>query len=139
MIAILSAVGAVLIVVLMGSGNSQEVSGAFFGAGSLLLISGLSLSYYLLKFIAGRWNKAVSSLAGLGLRNSTRRSGRSLAVIGLLACGIFLVISVGANKQSAAQTQSRDSGTGGFALYGESTIGILYDLNTRIRPQRNEA
>ncbi len=130
LIAVLSAAGAVLIAVLMGKGDSKEVSGAFFGAGSLLLISGLSLSYYLLKFISGRWNKAVSSLAGLGLRNSTRRSGRSLAVIGLLACGIFLVISVGANKQSAAQTQSRDSGTGGFALYGESTIGILYDLNS---------
>ena len=131
LIAVLSAVGAVLIAVLMGKGDSQEVSGAFFGAGSLLLISGLSLSYALLKIISGRWNKAVSSLAGLGLRNSTRRSGRSLAVIGLLACGIFLVISVGANKQSPSQVQSRDSGTGGFALYGESTIGILYDLNTQ--------
>ncbi len=130
LIAVLSATGAMLIAVLMGKGDSKEVSGAFFGAGSLLLISGLSLSYYLLKYISGRWNKAVSSLAGLGLRNSTRRGGRSLAVIGLLACGIFLVISVGANKQSAAQTQSRDSGTGGFALYGESTIGILHDLNS---------
>jgi putative ABC transport system permease protein len=130
-IAVISALGAVLVAAFMGTGNSQEVSGAFFGAGSLLLISGLSLSYYLLKTIAGRWNKAVTSLAGFGLRNSTRRSGRSLAVIGLLACGIFLVIAVGANKQSpSSRAQQRDSGTGGFALYGESTIGILYDLNS---------
>ena len=129
-LAVFCAVGAVLIALFMGTGDSKEVSGAFFGAGSLLLISGLSLSYALLKFIAGRWNKAVTSLAGLGLRNSTRRSGRSLAVIGLLACGIFLVIAVGANKQSPSQTQQRDSGTGGFALYGESTIGILHDLNS---------
>jgi putative ABC transport system permease protein len=129
-LAVLCAIGAVLIAVSMGNGDSKEVSGAFFGAGSLLLISGLSLSYALLKIIAGRWNKAVTSLAGLGLRNSTRRSGRSLAVIGLLACGIFLVIAVGANKQNPSQTQQRDSGTGGFALYGESTIGILHDLNS---------
>ncbi len=129
-IAGLCAIGAVLIAVLMSNGDSQEVSGAFFGAGSLLLISGLSFSYALLKIIAGRWNKAVSSLAGLGLRNSTRRSGRSIAVIGLLACGIFIVIAIGANKQSPSQAQQRDSGTGGFTLYGESTIGILHDLNS---------
>ena len=116
LIAALSALGAVVITILIGSGDSKEVSGAFFGAGSLLLISGLSLSYYLLKYISARWNNAVSSLMGLGLRNSTRRSGRSLAVIGLLACGIFLVISVGAFKQSPSQTQNRASGTGGFAL-----------------------
>jgi len=71
------------------------------------------------------------SLAGLGLRNSTRRSGRSLAVVGLLACGVFLVIAVGANRHNpAAEAHKRGSGTGGFALYGESTIGILHDLNT---------
>ena len=129
-VAAISALGAMLVIVFTGTGNSQAVSGAFFGAGSLLLISGLSLSYALLKIISGRWNKAVSSLAGLGLRNSTRRSGRSLAVIGLLACGIFIVIAIGANKQSPSQAQQRDSGTGGFALYGESTIGILHDLNS---------
>jgi putative ABC transport system permease protein len=130
-IAALCAVGAILIAALMGKGDSKEVSGAFFSAGSLLLISGLSFSYALLKMISGRWNKAVSSLVGLGLRNSTRRSGRSLAVIGLLACGIFLVIAVGANKQSSSSQTQRDSGTGGFALYGESTISIVQDLNTQ--------
>jgi len=51
--------------------------------------------------------------------------------VGLLACGIFLVVAVGANRQSpSAKAQRRDSGTGGFALYGESAIGILHDLNS---------
>ncbi|MBN1974977.1 MAG: FtsX-like permease family protein [Sedimentisphaerales bacterium] len=131
LIAAVSALGAMLIVSFTGAGDSKAVSGAFFGAGALLLISGLSLSYALLKMVAGRWNRAVSSLVGLGLRNSTRRSGRSLAVIGLLACGIFLVIAIGVFRQNPdADAHRRDSGTGGFALYGESTIGLLYDLNT---------
>lgn len=123
--------GAVLMLVLMGTGEGSSASGAFFGAGALLLIAGLGVSHSLLKIAAGRWNRAVTSLAGLGLRNTTRRSGRSLAVVGLLACGIFLVIAISANKKDPlADADKRDSGTGGFALYGESTIPVLYDLNS---------
>jgi putative ABC transport system permease protein len=130
-IAAVAAIGAVLLLVLTGTGDSSAASGAFFGAGALLLIAGLSITQSLLKMAVGRWNRAVTSVAGLGMRNSTRRTGRSLAVVGLLACGIFLVIAVGANKKDPlAQSQQRDSGTGGFALYGESAIPILYDLNS---------
>jgi len=130
-IAAAAMVGAVLLLVLTGTGDSSSASGAFFGAGALLLIAGLGLTGALLKMVAGRWNRAVTSLAGLGMRNSTRRTGRSLAVVGLLACGVFLVIAVGANKKDPlAQSQQRASGTGGFALYGESAISIVYDLNS---------
>jgi putative ABC transport system permease protein len=38
---------------------------------------------------------------------------------------------VGANRRDPmAQPQSRGSGTGGFAFYGESSVPILHDLNT---------
>jgi hypothetical protein len=50
----------------------------------------------------------------------------------LLACGIFLVIAVGANRQDPlANAHKRDSGTGGFTLFGQSSIGILHDLSSR--------
>ena len=131
-IAAVAIVGAVLLLSIMGNADSAAVAGVFFGAGALLLIAGLGLTQALLRIAAGGWNKVLTSLAGLGLRNSTRRSGRSLAVVGLLACGIFLVIAVGANRHnSKADAQRRDSGTGGFALFGESAIGILYDLNSQ--------
>ena len=129
--AAVATVGAVVLLVAMGTGDSSVVAGAFFGAGALLLIAGLGLSQALLKKVGGVWNKPMVSLAGLGLRNSARRSGRSLAVVALLACGIFLVIAVGANKHDPlAQADRRDSGTGGFVLYGESAIGVLHDLNS---------
>ena len=129
-IAGVATLSAVLLLILLGRGDSSSASGAFFGAGALLLIAGLSLTGALLKRLGAVWNKTMTSLAGLGLRNSTRRSGRSLAVVGLLACGIFLVIAVGANKHDPlADADKRNSGTGGFTLYGESTIGILHDLN----------
>ena len=130
-IAIGAASGAALLLVTLGAGDSGSASAAFFGAGALLLVAGLGLTSALLKRLGAAWNKTVTSLAGLGLRNATRRSGRSLAVVGLLACGIFLVIAVGANRRGPlADAHKRDSGTGGFTLYGESTIGILHDLNS---------
>jgi putative ABC transport system permease protein len=131
-IAITAAIGAVVLLAVLGTGNSSTVSAAFFGSGALLLIAGLGLTHALLKIIAGSWNKTIESLAGLGLRNSTRRSGRSLAVVGLLACGIFLVIAVGANRHDPlADAYKRDSGTGGFMLFGQSSIGILHDLSSK--------
>jgi len=130
-IAAVAVAGAVLLLVSLGAGDSGSVSAAFFGAGALLLIAGLGLTSALLKRLGAAWNRTMTSLAGLGLRNATRRSGRSLAVVGLLACGIFLVIAVGANRHDPlADAHKRDSGTGGFTLYGESTIGILHDLNS---------
>lgn len=130
-VAAAAAAGALLLLAFIGSGDSGAVAGAFFGAGALLLTAGLALVGSLLKMLAGSWKTPMLSLAGLGLRNSTRRSGRSLAVVALLACGIFLVISVNAFRQDPlAGADRRDSGTGGFALYGESAIGILHDLNS---------
>ncbi|MHC4324696.1 MAG: ABC transporter permease, partial [Planctomycetota bacterium] len=130
-IAITAAIGAIVLLALLGTGDSGAVSAAFFGAGALLLIAGLGLTHALLRIVAGSWNRTIESLAGLGLRNSTRRSGRSMAVVGLLACGIFLVIAVGANRHDPlADAHKRDSGTGGFALFGQSSIGILHDLSS---------
>ncbi len=130
-LAVITAAGAAVLLAALGTGDSSSVSGAFFGAGALLLIAGLGLAHSLLRMLAGRWNRTMVSVAGLGLRNTSRRSGRSLAVVGLLACGVFLVIAVGANRHDpAADAGRRASGTGGFALYGESAIGILHDLNS---------
>jgi hypothetical protein len=51
-----------------------------------------------------------------------------MAIVGLLACGVFMVVAVGANRRDPMN--EADSGTGGFALYGDSSIPILHDLST---------
>ena len=131
-IAALAATSATMLLFVMSTGESGTVAGAFFGAGALLLIAGLGIIQFLLRILTDSWSKPLASLAGLGLRNSTRRSGRSLAVVGLLACGVFLVIAVGANRHDPlADAHKRDSGTGGFAIFGESAIGVLHDLNSK--------
>jgi ABC-type lipoprotein release transport system permease subunit len=129
-VAVVAFIGAATLLVTMRRGDSQAVAGAFFGAGALLLLGTLSLSHAALRIVGGG-DKPMLSLGGLGVRSATRRSGRSLAVIGLLACGVFMVVAVGANRRSPpAGPASRASGTGGFALYGESSVGILHDLNS---------
>ena len=130
-VAVIAIMGAMVLPASVAGGDSGAVAGAFFGAGALLLTAGLALSAVLLKSVAGKWKTPMASLWGLGLRNSTRCSGRSLAVVALLACGIFLVIAVEAFRHDPlAHAEQRSSGTGGFTLFGESSIGILHDLNT---------
>jgi putative ABC transport system permease protein len=127
-IAIVSVIGAIAMIILSGYASA---TGTFFGAGVLLLIAAFGLTDGILKIIAGRSGGVLTGLAGLGLRNTTRRTGRSLAVVMLLACAVFMVISVSANKVSPPTgPQSADSGTGGFALYGESTIPMLRRLDS---------
>src|SRR5204863_3786292 len=72
------------------------------------------------------------TVTSLGLRSATRRRKRSLATVTLLASGAFLVIAVGANRLDAnLHAESRSSGTGGFALIGESSLPIVQELNTK--------
>jgi len=130
-VAAAATVAALMLPSLVGGEKSEAVAGAFFGAGALLLTAAIASVSSVLKIIAGSWKKPMLSLVGLGLRNSTRRRGRSLAVVALLACGVFLVIAVGAFRHDPLEhADRRDSGTGGFTLFGESAIGILHDLNT---------
>ena len=104
-------------------------AGIFFGAGALLLIAGLLLCVAALRRAAVGTD--LESLAQLGVRNAARRRGRSVGIIGVLASGVFMVVAVDAFRQRpAAETARRDTGTGGFALVGESALPIYDDLNT---------
>ncbi len=112
-----------------------QTAGLFFGAGALLLLAGTALaSHRLLRLSHPRTHTPHPpplTLHNLGLRNIARRRRRSLAVITLLSCGSFLVTSLGVFRLDALRNaHQRSSGTGGFALIGESTVPITLDLNT---------
>jgi hypothetical protein len=129
--------GAVVLVVLSAAARRVGMAGAFFGSGGLLLIGSLALAYTVLAAL-GRGSQAGRlGLTGLGVRTCGRRRWRSLTTAGLLACGVFLVAAVEVfrldpNKDADKPT----SGTGGFALYGESALPILQDLNDPSRRRK---
>ena len=103
----------------------------FFCAGALLLTAGLAFSLWRLRLLAASATSGLESLNQLGFRNASRRRGRSLATAGVLASGVFMVVAVDAFRHGpVGNTTSRSSGTGGFALIGESSLPIYDDLNT---------
>ena len=108
---------------------SRKTGGAelFFGIGALVLISFFCLCSAVLRGMAVG---IISNFRQLALRNAGRRSKRSLAVIGVLASGAFLVLSVQVfQKDSETVVSTRSSGTGGFALMGELATPVYEDLN----------
>jgi len=110
---------------------------AFFGAGALLLISGLLFELGWLRHLAIAATAGLASLSELGARNTTRRRGRSLATIAVLASGVFMVVAVDSFRHPPPRDgDTSDPGTGGFALVGESATPIYEDLNS---PKGREA
>jgi len=105
----------------------------FFSAGTLCLIGGLALvSWWLGRVAIGHKNvSAPFNLRSFSVRGCTRRRRRSLAVAALLACGVFIIASIGMFRLDAnVDAWRRNSGTGGFALIGQSSIPVVEDLNT---------
>lgn len=114
-----------------GAGRGAPAAGVFFAAGVVLLASGLCAAGSLLRLIADHGEAPGLTLAGLAMRSAARRPGRSLAVIAMLACAVFMVIAVGANRRDlGSDPADRRSGTGGFSLMAQTTVPILQDLNT---------
>lgn len=129
---IVAAVGSLAAMALVGLSFTMEgggQAGAFFGAGFLLLVAAGAAAAALLRWIAG-WPAARALTIGrLAIRNTTSRRGRSLAVVILLAAGVFLVIAVGANRKSASSRIDEPRGpAGGFNLIAESTLPVYQDI-----------
>ena len=107
------------------AGGAAEVP-VFFAAGAALLAAGIGLCRELLAALERRSSAQRLTLPGLGIRGAARRRGRSLAAIALMACGAFLVVAVGANRRDPlADASDPRSGTGGFALYAESSLPLF--------------
>jgi putative ABC transport system permease protein len=119
---------AILLVVSVQVMGVDDVVMPFFGAGSLLLLSGLGLCRYLLGRLDSDRADGEPTLLSLALQNVSRRRGRSMSVAALLAAGCFLVLAVSSMQADVtAHADRRWSGTGGFALFAESTVPMTGD------------
>ncbi|NLH74187.1 MAG: ABC transporter permease [Verrucomicrobia bacterium] len=106
-------------------------AGLFFSGGALALAGFMAIFAAALSQSDQSQQENRLSLWILGYRNLARKRRRSMAVIGMLACGCFIVASIGVFRLEAVpEANKRASGTGGFALIGESTHPILHDLDT---------
>ncbi|MEI8372490.1 MAG: FtsX-like permease family protein [Planctomycetota bacterium] len=129
---LLLALAPAVFILLMPLSEGAQV-GAFFGAGSLALVSLLTLVYLQLR--RGATGPAVArgrgNLFRMTLRNAARNPGRSSLAIGLTASACFLIVAVSVFRiDPASQTADHASGSGGFALIGQSELPIHFDLDT---------
>ncbi len=109
--------------------GTMAEQGLFFGAGFLITIAGVALCSILIRRFL-RPSQMLSSLGTLGRQHTVRRRGRSLAVIGLMAAGVFMVTAINSFRLDGARgAERRGSGTGGFAFVGESTLPVYENLN----------
>jgi len=123
---------AIILLVMPGSESSQDRFFVFFTAGLLLLVGGVTFVNIVLYHLGRQRRDHRFTAVTLGVQNTVRRRTRSVTLVGLLASGLFIIFTVGANRKSVLMDSShRESGTGGFALFGETTVPILHDLNTK--------
>lgn len=129
----LAAIAAAAALSLMASQwDAQVQTHVFFSAGGLLLTGMLCLCHTLLLWLARKTGTGRLTLTGLSLRNMSRNRFRSLAVVGLLAFGSFVLVSVSAYRRNVfPNTRSVTSGTGGYELVGDATIPLYRDLNSK--------
>jgi hypothetical protein len=98
-------------------------TGAFFGAGALLLIAALCYQW---TWLAGRRGRVLTSVLQLGFRNAAHRPGRSILSISLIASAIFLLVAIDAFRRPERPSwQDKDSGAGGYPFLAESLIPIV--------------
>lgn len=109
--------------------GTMAEQGLFFGAGFLMTVAGIAFCSILIRRFL-RPSAVLTSLGALGRQHTVRRRGRSLAVIGLMAAGVFMVTAINSFRLEGARgAERRNAGTGGFAYVGESTLPVYEDLN----------
>jgi putative ABC transport system permease protein len=111
--------------------TSEVKQGFFLGGGFMLLVAGICGCVLLLRAMALRKADWRGSLWDLGRTFALTRRGRSLAVVAMMAAGVFMVTALNAMRLNAnADAEKRESGTGGFRYVGESTLPVYDDLNS---------
>ena len=113
--------------------GALDRTGAFFGAGTSLLVACLCVATVRLRrpprtVLGGRGWRAV---ARLGFRDAADRPGRSVLAIGVIASATFILIAVDAFRKDASPTMDRHSGAGGYSLLVNLLMPITSDPNDR--------
>jgi ABC-type antimicrobial peptide transport system permease subunit len=102
------------------SGQSQAIT--FMGAGAAALAGALVAIWQ-------RWRRSDRpsasrlSLRGLAAKTLQRNPTRSILATSLIASASFLIVAL-----SAFRLDTSDQGTGGFALVGESSLPVHFNL-----------
>src|SRR5439155_16134103 len=116
---------------IIAAAGRVDRTGAFFAAGSSMLLAGLCAVAFVLRRApreaitgASRW-----PTGRVGLRNTASRPGRSVLAIAVIASATFILISVDAFRRGAPASTGRHSGVGGYQLLVNLMVPLAHDPN----------
>ncbi|MFC2128954.1 ABC transporter permease, partial [Bacteroidota bacterium] len=121
-----------LILILYSLLSSIENSTSLFlSAGALVMVAcGGMVSLFFIR-LDKKTKNTHTSIRWLAMKNVARNRFRSIATIILLATGVFTIVITGSNRKTFYGAENNPgSGTGGFLFWAETTMPVLYDLNT---------
>lgn len=102
----------------------------FMCIGFFLLVSLTAWFAVYLQEIRNRKTQTISKFT-LALRHLSFDFKRNITIIGVLAIGIFIVISTGANRiDFNRNADENNSGTGGYSFYIETNLAVNADLSS---------
>ena len=119
------------VVLAAGRGGAIPAAAAFFGAAALSLVVTLgALRLWLARpHPLGRAPVGPLALLRLGAANAAWRPARSITCAALVASAVFLLVAVDAFRKRSTP-ESIHTGTGGFALFAESSAPVVDDPST---------
>ena len=122
---------ATAILVYAFNSSRSDLSEIFLSAAGFILVGGIVLFYYILLHSIRKTSDSIPGFFTMILRNISLKMKRTLLSVALLAIGTFSVIITGSNRKTYYGTENNpQSGTGGFLFWAESTVPVLYDLNS---------
>jgi ABC-type antimicrobial peptide transport system permease subunit len=111
--------------------GSEADSSLVLIAGGCMLPAGWALLNLFLIRTAGKTGRTIPGFLQLTLKNLSMRRTRTISAVALLSLGTFTVIITGANRKAFyGDETARNSGTGGFLLWTETTFPVMNDLNS---------
>jgi ABC-type antimicrobial peptide transport system permease subunit len=110
--------------------GAYESAGLFLTAGALFLAGAVAAILWYLESMQQSREFLRHGLFRLALKNAGRNQRRSLSVILIMATGVFSIILTGAyRKNFTGSGMERNSGTGGYLVWAETTLPLPADLN----------
>ena len=120
-------------VILMSGFRSGEINPEMFFISGFGLLPALILLFdYLLRKIAAYESISVFSMRSLLLKRLSGERKRTLMIVSFLSVGVYLVVSTGLNRKDlTSHAELPSSGTGGYNWFVETTMPVLFDVNSR--------
>ncbi len=121
------------VIILFAKGfRSGEINPEFFFISGFGLLPGLILIFDFWMHRLAVQEKAMHfSLQTMLLKRIAGERRRNVMIVSFLSVGVFMVVSTGLNRKDlTSNADLPSSGTGGYDYFVETTMPVLFDVNT---------